>query len=77
MARTKLNYNCINYSNSFTLFLFLAIIRKLFSLKRKQSRLLQSKLIVPSLTIMSIHWLMWVIIFLKDTDLFSEIQPRV
>lgn len=48
VTRTKLNYNCINFSNSFTL--FLEIIRKLFSLKRKQSRIFQSKHIVPSLT---------------------------
>jgi len=58
MARTKVNYNCINCSNIFTLFLFLAITRKLFSLKSKQSRILQSKHIVPSLTAMSVHSLM-------------------
>lgn len=77
-AKTKLNYNCINFSNSFTLFLFFAINRNFFFfLKRKQSTFLPSKHIVPSLTIMSIHWLVLVITFLENTDLFCEIWLRV
>lgn len=37
-AKTKLNYNCINFSNSFTLFLFFAINRNFFFFFEKKTK---------------------------------------